>query len=294
MLNKTVFIAFGSLMFLGAGCGWFQDNVANRLPDIRPAGPRPAEFEDATPAEAAKRINLVAGSQIEMKQTGSATTTEKTDVAANDSKEGIRILTLERFAPMVYAQFSWKLSRKVGNEMDTVIGALEGVNLEDSHSLYPPAYWPPEKIDAKSTSAIWLSRPVYEELAKTKNSTLYFGFTDGSLCGHMDTAKVFVDAIGRLSTEAKKVEKTTDVDLTKAEAELADWPLIVNDKKVVVQVIKARNWYGEIVVLNNPQNPLILKMTFNPQNESVLKAVSGDGFLQSLLGYEVVALNGVQ
>jgi hypothetical protein len=293
MRKTTVFIAIASLMVLGAGCGWFKDNVANRLPDMRPSGPRPADLENIDSAEAAKRINFVVGSQIEMVQASSATSTEAANKADDGNKEGVRIITIERFAPLVYAQLSWKLGHKVNGQMESAIGALEGVNLQDSHSLYPPAYWPPEKTDAKSTSAIWLSQPVFEELSKTKNSTLFFGFTDGSLCGHMKTSKVFMDAVVRLRGEAEKVDTKTDADLTKAEAELADWPLKVNDKVVTVQVIKAHDWYGDIVVLNNPQNPLILKMSFNPSPD-VLKAVSADGFLQSLLGYEVTALNGVQ
>ena len=318
-ISAALVLLCGILAF-GAGCSWFNKNVANHLPDMLPAGPKPANFDNVSSADAAKRINFVVGSQIEMRQlVPGATSTAAVQDSSN--KEGVRIITIERFAPMVYAQLNWKLGQKYETqaskdaraayerlpekkkpaqapkqvmEMQNVIGSLQSISLKDSHRLWSPAYWPPEPVNSDFSSAIWVSQPVYEELTKTHGSTVYYGYLDNALYGNMKMAKPFAEAIQRLQFEVTKIQDRTDPDQTVSETELADWPLMVNGKTVTVQVIKARNWYGEIVVLNNQQNPLILKMTFDPKQDGISKTVSPDGFLQTLLGYEVTALNGVQ
>jgi len=179
-------------------------------------------------------------------------------------------------------------------EMQTVIGGLENIDLKIAHQLYPPAYWPTIKQDAKSTSAIWLSEDVFNELSKTRQATLSFGLTDSNLFGALNTARDFADAIKELGGQAKAAQKDTDTDWTKADEDYADMTLKVNGQDVKVQVFKARNWYGEITVLNNPQNPLILKMTFNPLAAGAASLFKGQALLPSLLGYEVTALEGVQ
>ena len=67
-----------------------------------------------------------------------------------------------------------------------------------------------------------------------------------------------------------------------AEAEFIEWPLEVNGRPTVVSAIRARNWFGEIVVLNNRQNPLILKL-------SLASEEGGDdtAILDELFGYEI-------
>lgn len=294
MKTKTFLFLALALVLFGAGCNWLKGKTPG-LSSMIPTGPKPANFENATPAEAANRINFVPGSQMEIRQTYLGKDAKIADALAGDNKDGVRIVTLERFAPMVYAKLSWKISSQVttSTEKQTVKGNIENIDLKSSHKFYPPAYWPSEITDAKDTSAIWLSRDAFDELAKTKHATLYYGLTDGTLFGALNTAKEFFEAITALSGQVSEASKMIDPDWAKADDDYSDWTLKVNGQDVKVQVIKARNWYGEIVVLNNPQNPLIIKMTFNPmlQDKSLLK---GNDFLSTLLGYEVTQLDNVQ
>lgn len=317
-IKTGIFIALLGVLTFGAGCNWGKAVISNITGSEQPAGPRLAEFDGLNAADASKNINFVAGSQIEMRQTYLGLGAKLADKLSGDNKEGVRIITIERFAPKKVANLKWKLSRKVETdasikarqayenggskgtapevvtEMRTVAGSIENVDLTTTHKLFPPAYWPTEAIHSRGTSAIWVSDEVFEELTKTKTATVYFGITDQMLFGALKTANQFSDAIDKLKGETTKVEGKTDVDLTQAEAELAEWPLSVNGKDIKVQVIKARNWFGEIVILNNPQNPLILKMTFNPITKGLINLIGGDGFLQSLLGYEITRLDNVQ
>ena len=67
--------------------------------------------------------------------------------------------------------------------------------------------------------------------------------------------------------------------------------LIVNGKETKVSVIRAHNWYGEMVVLNNPQNPLILRMSFNPLTTAAAEIMGKEKGLKTLFGYEIKSLN---
>ncbi|MBU2566019.1 hypothetical protein KKG46_00480 [Patescibacteria group bacterium] len=304
------------LAVLGAGCAWFGSNG-----NIGPiaAGPRPADLEDVSPEEASKRINFVVGSQIEMVQ---STVVENHD---SDNKEGVRIITIDRFAPMYYANLNWKLSLdaetqdsiqarrqydqdleednlgdnpapapEIVTERQTVVGTVDQLDLNKSHNLFLPAYWPPDEVEANGNSGIWLSDEVYEEIKRTGDSTIYFGMADSSLFGLMGQSTEFANAIKDLQKDLSAISGKIDPDLTTVTTEVADWPLYVNGKEVTVRVIKASNWFGDMVILDNKQNPLILKMTFNPQATSALESSGNKVLLESLLSYEVTRLSGVQ
>lgn len=300
------------LVFLGWGCNWFKP-AALRVPEMLPAGPRPADLDNVTPADASKRINLVQGSQVMLRQTYLGQSAKQEDEKAAGSMENVRIVTIERFAPENVASLSWKLNQRVETdaskkareeylqtkpsarpekepeavtEIMTVVGGISDLNLKDGHGLYLPAYWPTEKAYSQDTSGIWLSRVVYEELTKTHVSTVYANLFDQGFSARIGQSLEFSQALAAVAAEKNKIENKIDPDLMTAETEFSDWTLKINGKDVNVQVLKAKNWYGEIVVLNNPQNPLILKFNLDP-------AVSNP-FLQTLMGYEITELSGIE
>ncbi len=317
IIGIVAFFAF--LAVLGAGCLWFNND--NK---ILPAGPRPANLDDISPEEAAKRINFVPGSQIEIRQTYLGVGAQEAEKLSGGDKSGVRIITIDRFAPMNIANLRWQLSQdmetqesidarssynetvknledgeqapqepEVTKDRQTVVGSLNDINLKNTHKIFLPAYWPTGEGTISDLSGIWVSAEVYEELKGTKNSTIYFGVLDSALFGALSIADEFSKAISALRKDSAAISNKVDVDLVNAD-DPSDWNLMVNGKEVTVQVIKARNWFGEIVVLDNPQNPLILKMTFNPISAGALDLISGTAFLKTLLGYEVTQLNGVQ
>ncbi|MDF1496560.1 MAG: hypothetical protein P1P90_00690 [Patescibacteria group bacterium] len=320
-MKRTIGIVgfFALLVVLGAGCLWF-----NKDSKILPAGPRPADLNNISPEEASKRINFVPGSQIEIRQTYLGVGAQGAEKLSEGDKSGVRIITIDRFAPMNIANLRWQLSQdmetgesitaradydeavknleegeqapgepEIIKERQTVIGTLTDINLKNTHKIFLPAYWPTGESTIADLSAIWVSTDVFEELKGTKNSTIYFGILDSALFGALSIAKEFSGAIDALRSDKASISNKVDVDLVKAD-EPSEWELMVNGKKVMVQVIKARNWFGEIVVLDNPQNPLILKMTFSPEGATELEKSNGAAFLKTLLGYEVTQLNGVQ
>lgn len=290
MKKGLLWLSIAILLF-GAGCAWFSDNKST---GPRPAGPYPAELKGVTPEEASKRINFVPGSQIEISQLsldrqGSDITSDQTD-----NKNGIRIITLKRFAPFYFANINWKISESIAEERETFVGSIKDFELGKSHELFLPSYWPTEDVTVADNGGIWLSKEVYQELIATKNSTIYYNLLNSLLYDKLSASPEFATAVKALEADTATAKKTLDVDLTKADDQMIDWPIKVNGEQVVVQAIKARNWFGEIIVLNNVQNPLILKMTFDPQLTEALNQETGLNLLKSLLSFEVTEMNGVQ
>lgn len=309
MRSKILWLLIITLVVAGAGCAWLKGKNGD-LASIIPTGPSQVDFAGMNSEDAAKALNFVSGSQLEIRQTYLGQGAKAADEAAGDNKDDVRIVSIERFAPMNYANISWKLSYATtgsstepvmasddgseSTEKQTVKGKLQNVDLKRSHRLDLPGYWPSAEVNLNDSSAIWLSKDVFDELSKNKISTVFYGILSSDLFGSMSASKDFSAAISALTERVLLAEKTTDPDFMRADNELSDWTLKVNGKDVAVQVIKAHTWYGEIVVLNNPQNPLILKFSFNPAIADGIKNLKGGELLATILGYEVTRIENVQ
>lgn len=311
MPRGAVLVALALTVF-GAGCS------ASALKDqIIPAGPKASVLDGLAPDEAAKKVNVVPGSVIEIRQTFLGFGAKIAAVLAGDKKEGTRIIVVKRFAPMEIANVDWTLSTKIETDaskaareeaakakksipepilVDQVSkGSVNGFNLRDAHTLYFPALWP-EKSDAPplGTSGIWLSKDVYDGLSRNRVSTVDFGMLDPTLTGVVTRVVDFQKAIDLLKSKKEAVENRTDVFRLDGDPETIAWPLKVNGADAKVAAIKAHTWFGEIIVLQNPQNPLILKATLNPATMSVSDVLSGAGLLNALIGYEVTEIRDAQ
>lgn len=91
---------------------------------------------------------------------------------------------------------------------------------------------------------------------------------------------------GQLTTEQR-----TGLQYLEADQQLANFQLSVNGRKAVVPAIRASNWFIELYILNNPENPLILKATLNPLSDGPLDLFTPLGMVKALLGFQVTALD---
>lgn len=274
----------------GWGCAKPLQRVATQY-----AGPAASTLQGLSAHDAAQKINLVPGSIIEMRQTFLGFGAKLAAALAGENKEGVRVIVVSRFAPMNVADVEWKLSTKTETGVDKVgAGKMSGFNLADGHGLYLPALWPESPTGtALGTTGIWLSDDQYQSLERNRVATLDFGLLDAAVNQAIAKISGFKEAFAALKKQVAGVENRTDVFKLDGEKDLAEWPLKVNGQDVKVEVIKARTWFGEIVVLNNRQNPLVLKVTLNPA------AGGGEIFtkiaaLRALAGYEITELKDVQ
>lgn len=296
--------------------GWGCVNPIGKLATVF-SGPTTSTFKGVSAHDAAQKINLVPGSVIEMRQTFLGFGAKLAAALAGENKEDVRVIVVDRFAPMNVADASWKLSTKV--EADSSVkaredarkqgktepepvmvdkaseGTIQGFNLKDGHSLYLPAFWP-ESATATSLGAtgIWLSDDQFQSLSRNRVATLDFGLLDATFNNAVAKISDFKDAFAKLEGQADAVGNRTDVFKLDGDKDPVEWPLTVNGQDVKVEVLKAHTWFGEIVVLNNRQNPLVLKATLNPLTAGAADAFTNLGALKALVGYEVTELKDVQ
>lgn len=75
-----------------------------------------------------------------------------------------------------------------------------------------------------------------------------------------------------------------------ADAEPGSLRVNVNGQDATLETVRARNWFVDLQILNHPDNPLILKATFNPLSDGPLGVFSPLGAFKALLGFQVTEI----
>ncbi len=301
-LKITALLAAVSLF--GFGCSPSSSTSTPGQQEV--TGPKTAVFDNLSPEEATAKINFVPGSFLEVKQTMFQDGSDSLSRISGQSYDVTRDVVIARFAPRNLASVAWQVRGKI--ESDASIkarqdaerlhkptpapefvdhlqqGSINNFDLNQSHIFMGPSFWP-EKADADSygTSGMWLSGEAYDELDHSRVASLDMGILSPNTREGVATAKDVTSALSALQGEEKKVENHIDMIKLDADKDLIDYPLTVNGKKVTVKAIRAHDWFGEIIVLNNKQNPLVLKMTLTPKT-----------LLSTYLNYEVTAIGDIQ
>ncbi len=169
-------------------------------------------------------------------------------------------------------------------------GTLSRINLGSMHMIGSPLIWPFGDPSESKTSEVWVSSDVYQELSRTRSATVYMSALIAARSVAAGNAAL-TKLIGDIQTRADIIGNRTDVDLMKADETRVDYPVKLNGADTTVKAIKAKNWYGEILVLDNPKNPLILSFTFNPDLQGVQASQDDVNVLKGLLSYKIVEIN---
>lgn len=277
---------FGAALMIGAGC-----QVSPILSN--PSETRAVSLASLSPAQAAERLQFIGGDTFELKQTLFGMGTFLAELTK--SKVGRREVQITHFAPMNSAELSWRLSvderTARGLEVVSASGTVERIDLLRSHALEIPVYWAPGPIRAFDKSAVWLSDDAYAELSKTGKTVLNFGVMDPSINDLIKNTKEMQTALNKLRQQAATESAHKDLTLLQAEKDDVEYAIKVNGKEVKVAAIRAKNWFGEITVLKNRQNPLIVKLALNPQIYGDAQATSTETGLASVFGYQITNLN---
>jgi len=266
-LRMCVFNAVIVVALMGVGCSRPVETVPT--PTVRVtsiSNPQPLSLNGLSPHDAARKIALERGNVLTMHQ--SFIGPGRAFAAGLGLGQSVdRAIVIRRFAPNVLSDIEWKASTALlaSRAKDPAhmahteyVGAVLSADLRSAHSLYPSVYWKEGDSDALGTGVLWLSQDVYEDLAKIHTSTLKFGLEDGQLLDFASSTPALRESIRTLQAEIVKVIDRNDVFATTAVTGTRD--LRVNGATSTVEVLIAKNWFGEIQVLNNPQNPLVLSM----------------------------------
>jgi hypothetical protein len=305
MTRKLTILSILSLiLILGAGCG--KKEVVTPEGDVDTDVLASLSAEEAT-----KAIVFKKGSGFVIQQT---VVPFEGKFYIDEPKRSQRFVELSMFSPKHQAELIWQLeqfvetdeSKQAREEFEeseheegaeppekkygqlVSSGMLGTIEFVKSHELYLPIKWKMDEDHARSSS-VWVSDDVFQELSRTRNSTVYLDAVETA--GEVTLGNEELQtAVANLRETVRDVADRTDVDFMKAEGDVVEWPIIVNQQEIKVQAIKARNWFGEIVVLNNPDNPLILKFEFNPNVEGIEAGSEEMNIIRGLLGYEVVEI----
>lgn len=291
-----IFVAFA-----GAGCAVKLPDVSKiQLPSVTVATESTA-VGSVTPKQAAEKILFRTGSVIVMKQGFSGIAGKLADKLGFGGSEARREISIRRFESKNVADIEWTLTTKETpdpkNPKDTgervSKGVLNGADLLTAHKLYLPGYWSERELSAFGTSVIWVSKAVFDDLARTKKSTLNFGILDEALYGSLKAADDLKSALSKLKGQTDTLGKKQDLNVIEMDQATSTRTLTVNGKEILVQVLTARNWFGEVTVLDNAANPLVLKVALNPVMLAAADAVGGN-FLRYGLGFEITELKDIR
>lgn len=295
-----------SLVLTGAGCQSVKDLFSRKSEPV----------SESALMEATRSVEFIPGDQLTIKQTLMGAGGLISQLAS--LKEGTRVVTITRFAPAHTASFTWDMSVEKETEtsiqarkdyeialkagtstglppvpvFETIVttGTVNGISLSTAHTGFFPSYWEPKTLDlVGEKSAIWLSDDAFQELQRTGKTTFNMGVFDEVFAKLTKGFTDVKDAVNALQQQADKAASANqDLTLLQVDDTVKEYTIRVNGEKKVVSVLKARNWFGEIIVLNNQQNPLILKATLNPFKSGVADAFSGwDAFYNKFFGYEI-------
>jgi hypothetical protein len=289
-VHRSHRIAFGllALVLFGFGC-WNRQAVTGGITQSLDI----ASIDRMNPADAARVVKFTEGSSFEIHQRavliGDA-------VLENNATGSRRVVTLNAFTPKADAVIRWDLREETPAASSTeptvqsAAGSLKAIELNFTHDVMLPIGWPEGEGSAFLKGGVWASDTCYQELSRTRVSTMFLHVLD-PISGLVRDPAIRT-ALNDLTLRAGEASARTDLDLMHAQGDLAEYPIRVNGRQVKVQVIKARNWFGEITILNNPENPLILAFTFDPPTSgSATEASRGMGILKSLMSYEITRID---
>ncbi len=165
--------------------------------------------------------------------------------------------------------------------------------LGNAERVTMPSYWPEGEYDVRGAenSVVWLSRAQYDELVSTRSSHIALGLFDSTLQSAIDFGDTVENALAKLQGNIATSDAQSNYDVTKLTAE-GDWgvyTLLVNGTRSNVQVIEAKSLFADYVILANPENPLILKVSVKPLSLG-LGMLSTLSLINSLAGYHVTAI----
>jgi hypothetical protein len=308
-MKKLFLVVLALLPVLGVGCPRWLGGTVDPASLTR-------EEKDAN----AKKILFSSGDSFEIRQTLFGFGSGLQELVG--SEEGLRKVVIKGFNPSHDATIEWQLTFKRETEASkeqrreyeqkllqvstTTVpadlippniefepvystGTLEGIDLWSPHVGSLPSTWQPKKITSYEESAVWLSHDAFQELSRTGKTAFRLQ--------SLDTPQTLLEPLGELQKaweQLRKIQRSgttnTDTNLLVKEGEVIDWQIEVNGRVEAVSAIKAKHWFGDLVILNHPENPLILKFTLNPLRGDLLATLDKEQLLGKLFGYEITKL----
>lgn len=169
-------------------------------------------------------------------------------------------------------------------------GKMTVVGLDESREMLLPALWQQGTSTIGENSLIWMSRKAFLELRSTRKASWDAGLMANPPGSLMKLSDAIKDGLVALRKTAEDEAKRSAMSTIEAEPDFGTFTLLLDGQETAVETVEAGNWLARYAILNNAENPLILKATINPISAGAIDILSPFGALTSTLGYEVTAV----
>lgn len=237
----------------------------------------PGEAQSRSPAELAKSLKLQPGFSFNIQPNifGFSTQT-KSDI-------GIKKVKVKEVIPDKIIELSWKIKNKSNEKIITTTGQLTADIFNQTSGLLLPVCWPKGNHKIINNTLIWLSKDSFKKIKQTGQIKWKTGFCENPMA-----------EISRATREVKKSlsGKTSKKQRTSGNFLIADpipvkYSININEQPKIVQAILAHTEFIDLVILDNPDNPLILKAMLKPALSGTFDIMAPFIVLKTFLGYEI-------
>jgi hypothetical protein len=168
-------------------------------------------------------------------------------------------------------------------------GTLTVSPYADAETMILPAFWQTGAITASHNGGLWLSRSAYDALSAGKEVEWRIGVADDAL-GTLSTAlKTFNSLSAQFFGSATAGPELSPFTIKKTGTAEA-FPLMLDGQLTLLRTLEASSWFADFVILDNPDDPLILKVSVHPAAAPALKALQSEHLRSDELGYEITSL----
>lgn len=274
---KRVFAFVLLLPLLGAGCDFDFD--LNRKVTVR----NPFQTEDVSVERFKERslsLALEKDASYELRPTFLNVTGTVSDVLGHE--DGLRRITVTEVEKEDLV-LEW--SAKDGDTERE--GMIEAKDFRASQRMLLPAFWKEGGTELDKNGVIWLSPTAFRELRDEGRTEWQLGIGNTVTDAASSALQKFQEVVGKLFGEEE--EARTAFTLEK-KGEIQAFPMRIDGKVDHLRAIQASSWFADYVILDNPANPLILKLNINSVAVGAMDAFIPLGVDTKEIGYEITAI----
>ncbi|HKY64463.1 MAG TPA: hypothetical protein VJR29_13720 [bacterium] len=206
----------------------------------------------------------------------------------------IRKLRIENPSGAEGLSFTWKMGGPSTESQPSAAdsGKMILANTVGSRRMTLPLFWPGGELFMSNSSGVWLSDQAFSELKKEGKTQYDLGLVDNPLLGPAQGLPILEHGLAAYNQGlATRPERKTQDLQWEVSDDSRDYALKVNGVLVEVEALEAVSPLAKIVVLDNPQNPLVLEVEVAPPSSAARALFLPLSWMRGLLSYKVESLD---
>ena len=205
----------------------------------------------------------------------------------------LRVTAVEAGTAELYYEVKEALPDEAADDGETTRirrGDITATGLLAAGTMVPPMFWPEGGFTTDS-SLVWLSRSTFNRLKQNDRVDWRLDFASEPIPAEFAFLNGYLARLSGAGGDGEDAEWDGALELVVVDAE-ALYPCVVNGERVQLPALRMTDSLGlaEYWVLNDPRNPLVLKLSFLPPAEG-LADDQPLGLVEAGAGYAVVNLD---